>query len=74
MNGVFERQDKGDHYERTMNITCNDWEAQMLLDLANQSYPNIAPDIASNISRAKRACASLNRQKLRRPNAEIVCA
>ena len=63
MNGVYERQDKGDHYERTVNITCNDWEAQMLLDLANQSYPNIAPDIASNIARAKRVMSSNLRQE-----------
>ena len=50
--GVFERQTKGDHYERIMNVMCNGWEAEMLLDLANHVYPDIAPDIARHITRA----------------------
>lgn len=52
MNGVFERQTKGDHFDRVMNIMCKDSEAAMLLDLANQLYPEIAPDIATHIARA----------------------
>ena len=35
-----------------MNIMCKDSEAAMLLDLANQIYPDIAPDIAGHILRA----------------------
>jgi hypothetical protein len=43
--GVFERQIKGDHFERVMNVMCDAWEAETLLDLANQVYPDIAPEI-----------------------------
>jgi hypothetical protein len=50
--GVFERQTRGDHYERIMNVMCNGWEAEMLLDLANHVYPDIAPDIARHIAHA----------------------
>jgi hypothetical protein len=35
-----------------MNIMCKDSEAAMLLDLANQIYPDIGPDIAGHILRA----------------------
>lgn len=50
--GVFERQTRGDHYERIMNVMCNGWEAEMLLDLANNVCPDIAPGIAKHIARA----------------------
>ena len=49
---VFERQTKSDHFERIMNVICNGREAEMLLDLANHVYPDIAPDIARHITRA----------------------
>jgi hypothetical protein len=52
LSGVFERQTKTDRFERIMNIMCKDSEAAMLLDLANQLYPEIAPDIARHIARA----------------------
>ena len=39
---VFERQIRDDHFERIMNIMCNGWEAEMLLDLAKHVYPDIA--------------------------------
>jgi len=61
---VFERQTKSNHFERTMNVICNGWEAQMLLDLANRVYPDIAPDIARHIARAKRSVSTL-RQKMK---------
>jgi hypothetical protein len=51
IRGVIERQTKRDHFER-MNIMCKDSEAAMLLDLANQIHPDIAPDIAGHILRA----------------------
>jgi hypothetical protein len=50
--GVLERQTRGDHYERTMNVMCNGWEAEMLFDLANHVYADSAPDIARHIARA----------------------
>ena len=52
MSGVFERQTKSDHFERVMKIMCTDSEAVMLLDLAIQTYPDIAPNIARYIARA----------------------
>ena len=39
--GVFERQIKSDHFERVMNVMCDAWEAEMLLDLANHVYPDL---------------------------------
>jgi hypothetical protein len=54
MSGVFERETKSDHYERTMNILCKDSEAAMLLKLANDLYPDIAPKIAGHIAHANR--------------------
>jgi hypothetical protein len=50
--GGIERQTTRDHFERIMNIMCKDSEVAMLLDLANQIYPDIAPDIAAHIVRA----------------------
>jgi hypothetical protein len=35
-----------------MKIMCTDSEAVMLLDLAIQTYPHIAPNIARYIARA----------------------
>ena len=61
---VFERQIRDDHFERIVNVMCNDWEAQMLLDLANHVYPDIAPDIARHIARAKESVLTL-RQKMK---------
>jgi hypothetical protein len=61
--GVFERQIRGDHYERTMNVMCNGWEAEMLLDLANHIYPDIAPDIARHIARAEESVSTLRQMK-----------
>jgi hypothetical protein len=54
--GVFERQIKSDHFERVMNVMCDAWEAEMLLDLANHVYPDIAPEIAGHIARARSYC------------------
>ena len=48
MNG----RPKSDHFERVMKIMCTDSEAVMLLDLAIQTYPDIAPNIARYIARA----------------------
>ena len=61
---VFERQTKSNHFERTMKVICNGWEAQMFLDLANRVYPDIAPDIARHIARAKGSVSTL-RQKMK---------
>ena len=58
-NAVFERQIRNDHFERVMNVMCTDWEANMLLDLANHVYPDIAPDIARHIARAHESVATL---------------
>jgi hypothetical protein len=52
ISGVFERQAKSDHFERFMHIMCTVSEAAMLLDVANQLYPDIAPEIARYIARA----------------------
>ena len=52
IRGGIERQTKRDHFERIMNIMCKDSEVAMLLDLANQIYPDIAPDIAGHVVRA----------------------
>src|SRR5437773_2203461 len=74
MSGVFERQTKSDHFERVINILCKDSEATLLLDLANQVYPDLAPDIARNIARAKRVMASTlrqNRELLKQFNARL---
>jgi hypothetical protein len=61
---VFERQIRDDHFERTMNVICNGWEAEMLLDLANHVYPDIAPDIARHIALANESVSRV-RQKMK---------
>jgi hypothetical protein len=61
---VFERQIRDDHFECIMNVMCSDWEAQMLLDLANHVYPDIAADIARHIARANESVSTL-RQKMK---------
>ena len=62
---VFERQIKGHHFERVMKVMCDAWEAEMLLDLANHVYPDIAPDIARHIARANE---SVSRVRLKMKN------
>jgi hypothetical protein len=64
--GVFERQTKGNHYERIMNVMCNGWEAEMLLDLAYRVYPGIGPLIARHIAQANESVSTL-RQKNENP-------
>jgi hypothetical protein len=51
-----------------MNVMCNGLEAEMLLDLANHVYPDIAPDIARHIARAQESYAPTNEEpeKLRK--------
>jgi hypothetical protein len=58
--GVFERQTKSDHFERIMNVMCSGWEAEMLLDLANHVYSDMAPDIARHIAQANDSARRLN--------------
>jgi hypothetical protein len=59
---VFERQTKSDHFERVMNVMCNGWEAEMLLDLANHVYRDVAPDIARQIARAEESIPRSDRK------------
>jgi len=59
---VFERQIRDDHFERIMNVMCNGWEAEMLLDLANRVYPDIAGDIARQIARAEESVSTLRQR------------
>src|SRR5512146_993278 len=53
MNGRYNRQPNGDHFERTMEILCNIEEAEMLLDLALRLYPDVVQDIGRDIDSAE---------------------
>jgi hypothetical protein len=61
---VLERQIRDDHFERIMNVICNGREAEMLLDLANHVYPDIAPELARHIARANESVSRV-RQKMK---------
>lgn len=49
-NGVIVRRPKQDHFERIVEIQCTLDEAQTVLDVAKQIYPDAVPDIEKGLA------------------------
>jgi hypothetical protein len=49
-NGIIVRREKDNHYERILEIHCNEEEAKGLLNLGRNIFPDAVPEIEKAIA------------------------